>query len=343
MASTIGTGLPAMRRRAGAWEEAISQFGSGVHPHAVLDQVTPTSGCIEDNIENAGPPTPRSSAPPPPCVTFRPVAVSLRGPGQSPGLPFACCVGSLRSVGRCGRCSCWCRFRVRGAQSLVCRGCAECGGVCRLRVSGAQYLAYRGCAGCCGGRLTVFAAHAPQPSGRPQPASLRFRVREAQVPHSSTRCTGRPAPALHQSVGRTPPLPLPRQAHSVIRESVAVCNRGLIEVWCCLTPKGRHMYVLRYRARHTSPSAVSQPSLVARHSAPNGVGHKKAGPERRTFAGHGGYTPGVRVGSGSVAATERLRGICRSLRNPCRTSSVPSRCPRSMSRASGPGVRTGRG
>ena len=51
-----------------------------------------------------------------PCVTFRRVVVPLRGPGQSPVLPFACCVGSLRSVGRCGRCSCWCRFRVRGAQ-----------------------------------------------------------------------------------------------------------------------------------------------------------------------------------------------------------------------------------
>ena len=74
---------------------------------------------------------------PPPCVTFRRVAVPLRGPGQSPVLPFACCVGSLRSVGRCGRCSCWCRFRVRGAPSLVCRGCAECGGMCRLRGSGA--------------------------------------------------------------------------------------------------------------------------------------------------------------------------------------------------------------
>ena len=32
----------------------------------------------------------------PPCVTFRRVAVSLRGPGQSPVLPFACCVGLLR-------------------------------------------------------------------------------------------------------------------------------------------------------------------------------------------------------------------------------------------------------
>ena len=60
----------------------------------------------------------------PPCVTFRRVAISVRGPGRSPGLPFACCVGSLLSVGRCGRCSCWCRCRVRGAQWLVCRGCA---------------------------------------------------------------------------------------------------------------------------------------------------------------------------------------------------------------------------
>ena len=53
---------------------------------------------------------------PSPCVTFRLVDVPLRGPGQSPILPFACCVGSLRSVSRCGRCSCRCRFRVRGAQ-----------------------------------------------------------------------------------------------------------------------------------------------------------------------------------------------------------------------------------
>ena len=70
--------------------------------------------------------------------TFCVVIAPLRGPGQSPVRPFACCVGSLRSVGRCGRCSCWCRFRVRGAPSLVCRGCAGCGGMCRLHVSGAQ-------------------------------------------------------------------------------------------------------------------------------------------------------------------------------------------------------------
>ena len=54
---------------------------------------------------------------PAPCVTFRRVVVSLWGPGQSPVLPFACCVGSLRFVGRCGPCSCWCRFRVGGPHS----------------------------------------------------------------------------------------------------------------------------------------------------------------------------------------------------------------------------------
>ena len=68
-----------------------------------------------------------SRTPPLPCVTFCRVVAPLRGPGQSPVLPFACCVGSLRSVGRCGRCSCWCHFRVRGAQWLMYRGCAGCG------------------------------------------------------------------------------------------------------------------------------------------------------------------------------------------------------------------------
>ena len=81
---------------------------------------------------------------PPPRVTFRRVAVPLRGPGQSPVRPFACCVGSLRSVGRCGRCSRWCRFCVRGAPSLVCWGCAGCGGMCCWCVRGVQSLAYWG-------------------------------------------------------------------------------------------------------------------------------------------------------------------------------------------------------
>ena len=87
-------------------------------------------------------PSPR---PPAPYVTFRLVVVSLRGPGQSPVLSFPCCIGSLLSVSRCGRCSRWCRFRVRGAQWLVCRGCA----------------------GCYGGRLTAFAVRTPPSSGRP--------------------------------------------------------------------------------------------------------------------------------------------------------------------------------
>ena len=55
-------------------------------------------------------PLPPVPEPPPPgtapCVTIRLVVAPLWGPGRSPVLPFACCVGSLRSVGRCGRCSC---------------------------------------------------------------------------------------------------------------------------------------------------------------------------------------------------------------------------------------------
>ena len=71
----------------------------------------------------------------PPCVTFHLVVVSLRGPGQSPVLPFACCVELLLSVGTYW-CSCWCWFRVCGTQWLVCWGCAGCGKMCRLRASG---------------------------------------------------------------------------------------------------------------------------------------------------------------------------------------------------------------
>ena len=66
----------------------------------------------------------------PPCVTVRRVAASLRGPGQSPVLPSACCVGSLRSDGRCGRCSCWCRSASAGPSGWHTGGCAGgwCGG-----------------------------------------------------------------------------------------------------------------------------------------------------------------------------------------------------------------------
>ena len=46
----------------------------------------------------------------PPCITFRLVVDSLRGPGESPILPSTRSVGPLLSVGRCGRCSCWVSF-----------------------------------------------------------------------------------------------------------------------------------------------------------------------------------------------------------------------------------------
>ena len=36
--------------------------------------------------------------PGPPRVTFRRVVAPLRGPGQSPVLPFACCAGALLSA-----------------------------------------------------------------------------------------------------------------------------------------------------------------------------------------------------------------------------------------------------
>ena len=52
----------------------------------------------------------------PPRVTLHRVAGSLRGPGRSPARPFACCVGSLRSVGRCGR---WMQKKKIGAVGAV--------------------------------------------------------------------------------------------------------------------------------------------------------------------------------------------------------------------------------
>ena len=87
-------------------------------PHNKKGQHVRTPGRTNRNTRSVlmAPPLPSKNVCLTPCVTFCQVVVSLRGPGQSPVLPFACCVGSLLSVGRCGRCSCWCRFRVRGAQ-----------------------------------------------------------------------------------------------------------------------------------------------------------------------------------------------------------------------------------
>ena len=110
----------------------LRQRRAAAHSQSSAHATCPSSpGTRDAAVLVRGPRDLGPEPPPRPCVTVRRVVVSLRGPGQSPVLPFACCVGSLRSVGPCGRCSCWCRFRVHGAQSLVCRGCAGCG-ACRL-------------------------------------------------------------------------------------------------------------------------------------------------------------------------------------------------------------------
>ena len=71
--------------------------------NTLLAQSGPNQACLRPGMRLNSPYT---CAHLPPCVTFRLVVVSSRGPGRSPVLPFACCVGSLLSVGRCGRCSC---------------------------------------------------------------------------------------------------------------------------------------------------------------------------------------------------------------------------------------------
>ena len=127
--------------------QCTEESASGIHQ--ALMRPAPRSKYPSTNNHSTQPPGPPTAPdrPPPPRVTFRRVVVPLWGPGQSPGLPSACCAGSLRSVGRCGRCSCW--FRVR--------------------VSGAQSLALWGCAGWRWGRFLVFAAQSPPRSGRPPP------------------------------------------------------------------------------------------------------------------------------------------------------------------------------
>ena len=116
--------------------------------------------------------------PPPPCVTFRRVVVSSRGPGQSSLRMLCRCFLSAAAAGApVGVVSAfmepsgWCAGAV-----LDVAGCAVC--------SSAVPSSWRtgGCAGCCGGRLTVLAAPTPPSSGRPQPASLCFRVRDAPPP-----------------------------------------------------------------------------------------------------------------------------------------------------------------
>ena len=107
------------RRRAGQETASAPQAGNtgkGTNwtANGTADQAAHGSTAMDrtKNPERLCAPTLAS----PPCVTFRLVVAPLQCPGRSPVRPFACCVGSLRSVGRCGRCSCWCRFRIRGAQ-----------------------------------------------------------------------------------------------------------------------------------------------------------------------------------------------------------------------------------
>ena len=101
-------------------------------------------------------PTPPHSQPPAPCVTFRQVAVSLRGPGQSP-VP---CFPSRTALGQC--------FLTAAAACVPCGVISALAEPCRWRT------------GSCQGRFTVFAAHYPAHSGRLPHASPHFRVREAQ-------------------------------------------------------------------------------------------------------------------------------------------------------------------
>ena len=101
------TGAPRSANRQG--EEQHRQTERGSHTRRDKGEHSKQGGGVQQGRRG-------NHAPPPPCVTFRLVVAPLRGLGQSPVLPLACCVGLLLSVGRCGRCSCWCRFRVRGAQ-----------------------------------------------------------------------------------------------------------------------------------------------------------------------------------------------------------------------------------
>ena len=150
------------------WKGRMGGGGLGGEP----PPLSTSYGCSNTSL----PPTLSYRGLEPPCVTFCRGAVSLQGPGQSPVLPFACCVGSLRSVGRCGQCSCWCRCRVRGA----------------------QWLAYWRCAGQRMAHFSVFAANSPPHSGRPPPASLSFR---GHVVHRVA--------VSSQGPGRSPPPPPP--------------------------------------------------------------------------------------------------------------------------------------
>ena len=116
-----------------------------------------------------------------------------------------------------------------------------------------------GGAGCCGGRLTVFAAHTPPLSGGPPPASPRFRVREAQVPPSSARCT--PAPARPPPAGRVVP------SVTSTCDTETICAQGPQQV--CSSPRTESKYARATRGPLdplcTTLARSDNPTVEARH------------------------------------------------------------------------------
>ena len=99
---------------------ATAQYKPLGGPHGVGELcVSDDTGGIPRGIHDGVPLCFHNSTCRPPiprCVTFLRVAVSLRGPRQSPVLPFTCCVDSMLSDGRCGRRSLWRHFRASGVQ-----------------------------------------------------------------------------------------------------------------------------------------------------------------------------------------------------------------------------------
>ena len=145
----------------------------------------------------------------------------------------------------------WCAGAV-----LDVAGCA----VCALAAPSSWRIG--GCVGCGGGHLTVFAVHTLPASGRPQPASLRFRVHEAQVPCSSTHCPGRPPRTLPHSVGRACAGRVPCWLQARLWDTNVECY----------PPRHRHRCIIRKEEwGHWDPT-VCVPK-VAREGFPNGKCH----------------------------------------------------------------------
>ena len=194
---------------------------------------------------------------PPPRVTFRRVVAPLRGPGQFPVLHFACCVGSLLSVGRCGRCSCWCCFRPppppprrSGRDPAVCtRGHAAAPrkGIAKTNV--------------CRGEIALGSPQIPKTqhySGQSEPSAMT-----RETPSSTTHCvpagvpTGKPPPPVtppQRSRGPLPP-PNPSTGGHIPRTPSSAAPDGL-------GPTPRQMTGLEPTGNTRPPPTVKQPDRV---------------------------------------------------------------------------------